>query len=189
VTDDSSYRDASRRSVASHAPASAREPLLDAVEGCQRLLETQRLDLAALRGRLHTVEAAAASERHARQEQEDVRRQVQVLREDYGRYDRDLRQLFDRVADLEHARAADRHAQHEHLEWIRHLYSRVGALESRAPPSGVAAPAAPAVPGLTQADLAQVMAQALRQILGSSGSPSQPPMDSSSPPPPPGGTA
>jgi hypothetical protein len=170
-------RNAPRRSLASHADRLGSETgqrsLLDAVEGCQRLLETQRMDLASLRGAVQTVEAAVAAERRFRQEEGDLARQVQSLR-GLAQRDRDLCHFHHRCADLERLRENDRRDQHDHLEWIRHLYTRVAALEARVLPPAPAAPAAPAASALTQA-AAQVMAQALRQILRSSDSPSQPP--------------
>jgi chromosome segregation ATPase len=148
-------RNAPRRSLASHADRLGSETgqrsLLDAVEGCQRLLETQRMDLASLRGAVQTVEAAVAAERRFRQEEGDLARQVQSLREGLAQRDRDLRHFHDRCADLERSRENDRRDQHDHLEWIRHLYTRVAALEARALPPAPAAPAAPAASALTQA--------------------------------------
>jgi hypothetical protein len=179
VTDYSTNRNAPRRPMASHAARLAsgpdREPLLDAVEGCQRLLETQRVDLASLRGSVQTGEAVVAAERRFCQDEGNLARQVQDLREGLAQRDCDLRHFHDRCADLERAHESDRSDQHDHLGCICHVYARVAALEARAPQTDPAAPDAPAASALTQNDLAQVMALALQQISRSSDSQSQPP--------------
>jgi hypothetical protein len=132
------------------------------VEGRRRLLETQRINLASLRGTVQTVEAAVAADRRVWQEEGSLEHQVQDLWAGFAQRDRDSRYLHDRCADLED-------------EWIHYLYSHMAALGTRAPLSVAAAHAAPAVPALTPDDLAQVMVKVLRPILSSLDSQSQPP--------------
>jgi hypothetical protein len=125
------------------------------------------MNSASLRGTVQTVKVEVAAERRIRQDEGSLTHQVQYLRDGFAYRDRDLRHLHDRCADLEDAQARDRRAQREHLEWFHHVYAHLATLETRAPPSVAAAPAAPAVPVLTPDDLAQVMDQVLRQISSS----------------------
>uniref|UniRef100_H3GQN7 Uncharacterized protein n=2 Tax=Phytophthora ramorum TaxID=164328 RepID=H3GQN7_PHYRM len=158
ATDVSTDQDASRHS-------SARGSLLTAVEGCQRLLETQRTDLVSLRGRVHLVESTVESRRDVPHDLGRLERGAHDLRQRADGLEQELRQVARRCSESEQALQEDRGALRDHLHWIRQLYARVGALEDQIPQRTAAPPAAPAPP---QADLMQMMASVLRQYSNSS---------------------